>query len=90
MAYDRDDALLHLTPEGWVRSDERPPGTVETWRYTMTQASGWSREDVHWSCEWADPDVPRERRDEIRARYAERMGRPGRSAYRDTTIGEPL
>lgn len=45
MAYDSDDGYFHLTPDGWKRQDEEPfpENRVETWQYSMHQASGWSR-----------------------------------------------
>ncbi len=90
MAYDRDSTTLHLTPDGWSYDDDRPANAVETWRRDVDQASGWSREYVDWTCEWANPDIPREKRDEIRNQYRERMGKPGREGDRITSIGEPL
>jgi hypothetical protein len=89
MSYDNDSTLHTLTPRGWV-TDDHPPDAIETWVRAASQASGWSREYVSWSCQWANPNVPRAERDTIRAKHREFMGRPGRFGDRETTIGDPL
>jgi hypothetical protein len=89
VAYDSDAGYFHLTEKGWVREDDEPfPAyRIETWRYSMHQASGWSREQRSLSCEWVAPNLDRAERDKIR----EKFGWPhGMSQSRDTSIGKPL
>ena len=74
MAYDRSTTTHHLTEDGWVHEELRPEKAVETWVCRTHQASGWSKEDRDWSCEWADPKTPRESRDTIRNRFAAKVG----------------
>jgi hypothetical protein len=71
MAYDRDDGYFHLTPDGWKRQDEEPfpENRIETWQYSMHQASGWSKENVSWSCVWASPDHSPSEREVLRRRF---------------------
>ena len=90
MAYDKSSTLYHLTPGGWVVGDERPPEAVESWRRDTNQASQWSKEYIDWTCEWANPEVSRDARDEIRHRHREFMGRPGRTGGLVTSIGNAL
>ena len=89
MAFDDDRAVYVLTPEGWMPGDEHPEA-VEMWERSTSQASGWSREYVSWSCHWANPKVSRGERDRLRAHYQEFFGKPGRSGNREITIGRPL
>lgn len=93
MAYDRIEVEYHLTRDGWKTGDA-PSDRIETWIYREYQASGYSKTLVSWRCAWADPGVPRPARDEVRAKYKELMGQPGRSGTRglakETTIGDPL
>ena len=60
MAYDSDEGAFHLTPAGWLRVDEEPfpADRIETWRYSMYQALGWSREHKSLYCEWVDQRLP--------------------------------
>lgn len=71
MAYDSDDGFWHLTPNGWVRKDEEPfpSDRLETWHYSMSQASGWSQEHRSWTCTWASPDHSRADRDMLRIQH---------------------
>ena len=86
MAYDSDEGAFHLTPAGWLRVDDEPfpADRIETWRYSMHKASGWSREHRSLYCEWADHAIAREERDTLRKKY----GWPyGLTPSRDTIIG---
>ena len=86
MAYDSDEGAFHLTPAGWLRVDEEPfpADRIETWRYSMYQALGWSREHKSLYCEWVDPAIAREERDLLRKKY----GWPdGLAPSRDIIIG---
>ena len=89
MAYDSDNGYFHLMTTGWVRQDEEPfpEGRVETWHYTMSQASGWSREYRSLHCDWVSPDVSRADRDALREKFGDAISFP---PSRDNTIGEPL
>jgi hypothetical protein len=93
MAYDDIEIEYHLTPDGWKTGDP-PSDCIETWICHKHQASGYSRTHVSWRCKWADPSTSRSARNELRARYKEFMGRPGRSwtggFATETAIGEPL
>ena len=89
MAWDRSDYDYHLTPRGW-ESDSPPDDRVETWNRSMYQASGWSREQVAWTCTWAKKGMPRADRDALREKHRDFMGTAGRSGDRVTTIGDPL
>ena len=92
MVYDESRTEHHLTPRGFESGDP-PPDRVETWVRDMCQASGYSREQVSWTCKWADPNVSRATRDELRDKHKGFMGSPGRSGGRwgrDTMIGKPL
>ena len=86
MAWDSSDNDYHLTPRGW-ESGSAPDDRVETWNRSMYQASGWSKEQVTWTCIWANQDIPRADRDALREKYRARM--VGRSSDMVTTIGEP-
>jgi hypothetical protein len=89
MSYDDDTTIYALTPAGWVM-DEIHPQAIERWSRHVSQASGWSREYVTWTCLWADQSVPRADRDRIRTEHRESMGTPGRWGNRETSIGKPL
>jgi hypothetical protein len=89
MAYDSDEGHFHLMREGWVREDNEPypTGRIETWRYSMHQASGWSREYRSLICEWVTSTLAQSERDSIRNKF----GWPyGMTRSRDVTIGDPL
>jgi len=88
MAWDDSETEYHLTSRGWETGDP-PMDSVETWVRHVYQASSYSSEQVSWRCEWADPNVTRDVRDELRTKHSAFMGTPGRSAGRETTIGEP-
>lgn len=89
MSFDDDCAMYVLTQEGWSTGNEHP-NAVEVWERSASQASGWSREHISWSCLWANPDVSRDERDRLRAYYQKFMGKPGRWGNREITIGSPL
>lgn len=62
MAYDRYTVTYHLTPDGWVASDEPPADRVLTRVLKVEQPSGWSdREYRTWSTEWAPVEHEAER-----------------------------
>ena len=80
-----NEGAFHLTPAGWLRVDDEPfpADRIETWRYSMHQASGWSREHRSLYCEWGDQAIAREERDTLRKKY----GWPyGLTPSRDTVI----
>jgi hypothetical protein len=89
MSWDDGETEYHLTPRGWETGDP-PADRVETWVRSVHQQSGWSKEDVGWACQWANPGVDRAERDKLRAGHKEFMGISGRWGDRITTIGEPL
>lgn len=89
MAYDEDRGYWHLSLEGWKRADEEPfpSDRIETWSYSSSQASPWSRDYRSLKCVWADEAQSREERDKLRKRH----GLPyGLVKSRDVKIGEPL
>jgi hypothetical protein len=72
MSYDSSDDFYHLTPNGWVdQNDDKliPADRVETWHRRMRQSSGWSKEDVSWTCVWAHSSMSRVERDQLREKY---------------------
>ena len=79
MAYDDIEFEYHLTPDGWKTGDP-PSNRIETWICHQYQASPYSRTLVQWRSKWADPNIPRADRDELRTKYKEFMGRRGRLA----------
>jgi hypothetical protein len=89
MSYDSDEGYFHLTSNGWVRKDEEPfpPDRIETWEYSSSQASGWSREYQSVHCVWANADVSRSDRDALRKKFGNAAHL---TASRDNTIGEPI
>jgi|SRR5215472_3986583 len=93
LAYDDIETEYHLTPDGWKTGDP-PSNRIETWICHQYQASPYSRTLVQWRPKWADPKIPRAERDELRAKYEEFMGKPGRTGTgglaKETTIGEPF
>lgn len=89
MSYDDSATTYHLTHDGW-KVGEPPPDRIETWSRSVSQASGWSKEYVAWTCLWTDPALERAERDKVRAKHSDVMGRPGRSGDRITQIGQPL
>lgn len=91
MAYDRSTTTHHLTEHGWVHGENRPEGAIETWVCKTHQASGWSKEDWDWSCEWANPNIARTTRDKIRHRFATEIGMiEGTRGDVRTSIGHPI
>ena len=63
MSYDDYEREYHLTPNGWVtgrywyfgKSEKEvapPSDRLLTVKKSVTQSSGWSREDVSFSEEW--------------------------------------
>lgn len=92
MAYDSDDGHFHLTPSGWVRQDDEPfpADRIETWHYSMHQASGWSREHRTLSCVWVSPNISRAERDLVREQFEAPYGFGERSRQYTGGMGEPL
>ena len=90
MAWDRHETIYHLTPRGWEFDDPPPPDRVESWRCYVHQQSGWSKEYVDWTCIWANPDVPRTERDQLREKHKETMGTPDPLSNMVISIGEPF
>jgi len=72
MAYDNDYTTYHLTPRGWVVSDDPPPDRVETQQLHIYQASGWSKEHRNWSKIWESPDVPEAERQRLKEQFGYR------------------
>lgn len=90
MSYDKYTSIHHLTEQGWIHSEQRPDGAIETWLCKKDQASGFSKEYRDWSCEWASPKFSREKRDGIRAMFAASVGLvEGRSGNIITTVTIP-
>ena len=93
MAFEDIKTEYHLTSDGWKTGDP-PADRIETWICHKYQASGYSRTLISWRCTWADPGMSRPDRDEVRAKYKEFMGRPGRTGTgnfgKETAIGEPI
>jgi hypothetical protein len=91
MAYDRSTTVHHLTEHGWLHDEARPDEAMETWVCKTHQASGWSKEDRDWSCEWANTQVPRETRDRVRSLFAAKIGMvEGKIGDVRTSVGNPL
>lgn len=89
MAYDRDHGYFHLTPDGWLRKDDEPfpAERVETWEYDMTQASGWSKENISLTCVWVSDATARSERNDLRKRFGFPFSRDRR---RMVHISDPL
>jgi hypothetical protein len=43
---------FHLTPVGWTRNAISAAYTIETWRLSIYQESGWSKEQRAWRRTW--------------------------------------
>lgn len=70
MAYDRYTVTYHLTPNGWVTSDDAPADRVLTRVLRVEQASGWSdREHRTWSTEWEAPDELKADRERLEKQF---------------------
>jgi len=50
----------------------------------------YGREEVHWHCEWASPDVARAERDALRNRHSHLMWEAARFPRLTVSIGAPL
>jgi hypothetical protein len=46
------DLDYHLTPVGWTRNEIASAYTIETWRLSIYQESGWSKEQRAWRRIW--------------------------------------
>jgi hypothetical protein len=79
-------ATFHLTPSGWIEGDVAPPQRVETWSRSIRQLSSWSREYIDWRCIWVNPDMPAAERDDLRKKYRQLLGSPGRFGGTIVTI----
>ncbi len=82
MSYDDYEVEYHLTPSGWKagtsyfygkpQQESQPPADrVLTAVRQVTQASGWSREEVSWRTAWTAPDTPPEKLKELFSKYGE-------------------
>jgi len=81
VASDSSHHEYHLTPNGWVAGtryyineklgDKKTPPAdrIETWVRDMIQASGWSNEQVTWSCTWTSPDYSEKQRKALRKKH---------------------
>lgn len=79
MSYESSYHEYHLTPGGWVNSDELfLSDRIETWSRRMTQGLGWSKGYIEWKCIWKSQSLPDEERQEL----WERFPKP----YRDFTM----
>ncbi len=65
----------HLTPRGW-EAGNLPKDWVETWTRRVFEDLRYGREEVHWHCEWASPDVTRADRDALRVSTIKSCGSP--------------
>lgn len=91
MAYDKSTTIHHLTESGWVHSAIRPENAIETWMCKTHQASGWSKEDRYWSCEWVSPLFSRDDRDKTRLLFASKIGMvEGNNGNVRTTVESPI
>ena len=76
----------HLTPRGW-EAGNLPKDRVETWTRRVFEDLRYGREEVHWHCEWASPDVTRADRDALRVNTIKESARRRRLTL---SIGAPL
>jgi hypothetical protein len=75
--HDETYTEYHLTPNGWIigtasydkEKTERPSGSVQIWERHMFQSSPFSPEDISWKMLWADPNVPQEQHDALKAKF---------------------
>jgi hypothetical protein len=79
----------HLTPRGW-EAGNLPKDRVETWTRRVFEDLRYGREEVHWHCEWASPDVARAERDTLRTRHSHLMWEAARFPRLTVSIGAPL
>jgi len=68
-----DSGLFHLTPQGWVRRDQRPypADRVETWSYEMECPAEDAKEQVCLTRIWTNLEITPQDHDVIRARFGE-------------------
>jgi hypothetical protein len=52
MAYKSQELAFHLTPAGWSTVAVSPSFRVESWRLSVYQETGWSKEQRAWSRIW--------------------------------------
>jgi len=79
----------HLTPVGWAAGNP-PADRVETWTRRVFEDLRYGREEVHWHCEWASPDVARAERNALRNRHSHLMWEAARFPRLIVSIGAPL
>ena len=83
MSYDDYETEYHLTPHGWksgtsyfygkAQKEVQPPSDrVLTVVRHVTQASGWSREEVSWRTDWTSPNTPPDVLKALMVKYGER------------------
>ena len=89
MSYYSSTSYHHLTPRGW-ETGEPPPDRVETWKLSIEQASGWSKEYRCWTCTWANEGMTRAERDALRDKHNDHIEPAGRSGNMISTVGAPL
>ena len=63
------ETTYHLTPKGWVVSDDPPRDRVETWILHVERASGWPDEHRYSSLAWENLDLTDEEREGLRKQY---------------------
>jgi len=70
-----DSGFFHLTPQGWVRRDNRPfpADRVETWSYEMECLAEDAKEQVCLTRIWENSRITPQDHDVIRARFSEPM-----------------
>jgi hypothetical protein len=54
----------HLTQQGWVESEQRPEGTLETWTRTAERLNG--RLSIDYTRNYEDAAVPAAERKDLR------------------------
>ena len=63
---------------------------AETWTRRVSEDLDYAREEVHWHCEWASPDVTRAQRDALRNQHSQLMWKSVRRRRLIVSIGAPL
>jgi hypothetical protein len=69
----RDSGFFHLTPQGWVRWDQRPfpADRVETWSYEMECPAEDAKEQVCLTRIWGNARITAQDHEIISARFGE-------------------
>ena len=79
----------HLTPGGWAAGNPSAD-RAETWKRRVFEDLDYAREEVHWHCEWASPDVARADRDALCVKGDHFMWESVRFRRLIVSIGAPL